>query len=584
MKDIGLGLFCDASNLCGLGPERKISLDPAEDKSASELSDVGAAAYNSLKIKHNWFHHQLWNVTYGKVVGELQHTPRDAWTRETGDVPEAHDDWFPERLGSIIAKTEVWCDVLSLGPPDGLFMTEFNKALRTLHQKCQDQQKQIHVRMMFGNLPAMPVNCTKVIKKLTHGIPNDDSTGLRLWVGAWRKGVSWNHAKIIAVDGQYLHTGGHNLWDQHYLKNDPVHDLSVEMEGGITRDGHRYADAQWDFIKKKQNTMVGWMIDKIPDYMPMVAETRVTISEFPRRVAPEFPPVFDATQMPNRGFVEECVPMISIGRYGALNWKMRPADDAILAMINASQRVVHMALQDLGPVCLPNTKIPLPGLVWPKTYMNALARAIWVRGVDVEIVVSHPNSMPGGLGPADANYGNGWTCVDVAAYIIKRIVHSFPSADHGMLRKKVEENLRVCFLKQKIGNQYPSGMKMGMHAKHFIIDDKCTYIGSQNLYVCDLAEWGVIVDHEEETKKMMATYWTPMWEASYTGTDCSVQEVMDGLEIDMDGESRESYQYAYTQDAKKKMEQAAEVNGDKPPKSDLYGDESGDTEEEDSFN
>jgi len=32
-------------------------------------------------------------------------------------------------------------------------------------------------------------------------------------------------------------------------------------------------------------------------------------------------------------------------------------------------------------------------------------------------------------------------------------------------------------------------MTMGNHSKHFIVDDIATYIGSQNLYVCDLAEW-----------------------------------------------------------------------------------------------
>lgn len=75
----------------------------------------------------------------------------------------------------------------------------------------------------------MPVNCNSVIRRLTTGIP--DTTHLRLWVGAWRKGVSWNHSKIIAVDGWYLHTGGHNLWDPHYLRHNPVHDLSMELEG-----------------------------------------------------------------------------------------------------------------------------------------------------------------------------------------------------------------------------------------------------------------------------------------------------------------------------------------------------------------
>ena len=78
-------------------------------------------------------------------------------------------------------------------------------------------------------------------------------------------------------------------------------------------------------------------------------------------------------------------------------------------------------------------------------------------------------------------------------------------------------------------------MTMGMHAKHFIIDDVATYIGSQNLYVCDLAEWGVVIDDEEKTKSMMEEYWNPMWEHSFTGEDVDVEAVMDGLDIDRDG-------------------------------------------------
>jgi hypothetical protein len=34
----------------------------------------------------------------------------------------------------------------------------------------------------------------------------------------------------------------------------------------------------------------------------------------------------------------------------------------------------------------------------------------------------------------------------------------------------------------------------------------------------------------------MEEYWTPMWTYSYTGEDCDVQEVMDGLDIDRDGD------------------------------------------------
>lgn len=97
-------------------------------------------------------------------------------------------------------KTQHWCDVMSLGPPDGLFMTYFQDALQVIAENAKGKQEPIIVRMMFGNIVGMPVNCNRVIKVLTQKIPYD--ANIRLWVGAWRRGVSWNHAKIVAVDGR----------------------------------------------------------------------------------------------------------------------------------------------------------------------------------------------------------------------------------------------------------------------------------------------------------------------------------------------------------------------------------------------
>jgi hypothetical protein len=226
-------------SLCGTRNDALSSGDEIEDDDAVGLSHVGNAAYEVLRKNHNHHHHTCWNITSGKVIGELDQTPKDGWVYED-DPPEGHDDWFPEKMAEILARTEIFADVMSLGPPDGIFMTKFNEALKKIVAKKLD--KTVRIRMMFGNIIGMPVNCTKVIKKLTEGIPDDSN--LQLWVGAWRKGVSWNHAKIIAVDGLYLHTGGHNLWDYHYLKNNPVHDLSLEMQGRIAHDGHLYANEQ----------------------------------------------------------------------------------------------------------------------------------------------------------------------------------------------------------------------------------------------------------------------------------------------------------------------------------------------------
>lgn len=571
-----------------------------EDDDAQSLSHVGQAAYDCLRYQHVLAHHKLWNVTSGKVMA-IDATPLQAFltettTRKLGVVEEdndndndnsnnndnqptpittvvysdqeGHSDWFPRKLGQLVSQTEIWCDVTSLAPPDGLFLQELRKALTLLHSK----QTHIIVRLLFGNIIGMPVNCTAVMNQLTVGIPHED-TKLQIWVGAWRRGVSWNHSKLIAIDGHVLHTGGHNLWDDHYCRHDPVHDLSMELHGRVAHDGHLYANAQWEFIEFMQQSCCGWVIDKLPDSLPLVLKTRVTVSEFPPRKVSIFPPLYRKgvvpRQPPNRQERASHVPIITMGRYGKLTpFQRRPSDDAIMAMLQSAKTVIHLALQDLGPVCIPGTKIALPGCVWPKEYLSALGKVIWERGVDVEIVLSNPNSIPGGLTATEANYGNGWSCVDVAAEIIKTIREQYPTAQDGQLRQKVRDNLRVCFLREaKLGQRWKDGMTMAMHAKHFIVDDTCYYVGSQNLYIwyvvlefrgresvvattkgiyadcilllsfdSDLAEWGVVVDHPGETTRIMNEYWDPLWKASYTPEDCDVQAVMDGLDINRDGE------------------------------------------------
>eukprot|EP00588_Corethron_pennatum_P000488 CAMPEP_0194290114 /NCGR_PEP_ID=MMETSP0169-20130528/40589_1 /TAXON_ID=218684 /ORGANISM="Corethron pennatum, Strain L29A3" /LENGTH=681 /DNA_ID=CAMNT_0039037623 /DNA_START=52 /DNA_END=2097 /DNA_ORIENTATION=+ len=509
----------------------------AWDADAVDLSHVGQAAYECMRTKYAQYHNQLWNVTRGRVVGELHQTPKNAFPGPSENFEDGHDDWFPEIMGDILSRTKVWADVLSLSAPTGKFVTAFQGALAKIAENAAGNDKPVIIRMMFGNIVGAPTNCDAIRDELTEGLPK--SAKIQLWVGAWRRGVSWNHAKIIAVDGKHLHTGGHNMWDEHYLTHDPVHDLSLEMEGDVAYDGHLFANRQWDFIESRQETFWGTIGSKTPDWMPAVALVRVIVSEWPKEEAAEHAPKFKTHLVKSvaeaDGPLEDTIPIITMGRYGALTAKDRPSDDAFLAMLGSAQTIIHLALQDLGPVCIPNSSIPLPGTMWPKPYLDVLAKVLWERGVDVEIVVSNPAATPGGLNPMTACYGNGWSCVDVAAEIIKRIRVLYPNAEDDELRKKVRDNLRVAFIREERGSTWENGMNVGMHAKHFIVDDVATYIGSQNLYVCDLAEWGVVIDDVEQTKKFMDEYWNPLWKYSNLGQDIDVDAVMDSLDIDRDG-------------------------------------------------
>lgn len=530
----------------GKKPSVKPTAKPVVDKSANGLTHVGEAVYQALRTKHAKHHHTMWNVTKTAMVGSLQQTPTvDVFTSPAASDAiqnETHSNWFAENMSSLIGKTTKWCDVMSLAAPDGFFREQFKIALATVAKNAVGKEDPVVIRLMFGNIIGLPINCERVMNKLTADLPDD--ANVQLWVGAWRYAASWNHTKLIAVDGKYLHTGGHNLWSDIYLKKDPVHDLSIQMEGDAALDAHVYANEQWQFIEKKQGTLFGQMMENVPDFLPLVAKSRVIISEYPKGKAKEFAPYFDRSMVEEYETPSGAVPVITVGRQGAIVKDDRPADDAFVAMIDSGKHIIHMSLQDLGPVSLPG-KIPLPGTGWPKTYFDAMARAIWQRGVDIEIILSNPGTRRG--------YTNGWSADDVGAEIIKRIQKQFPEATDNELRQKVEDNLRICYIRHKNGNTYANGEEVSNHAKFFIVDDVCSYTGSQNLYIADLAEWGVVIDDEDVTAKMMEDYWTPLWEASWNAGDCEVQDVMDGLKVDRDGEVIDTY----STNGKKAREKAA---------------------------
>lgn len=521
------------------GHDKKLSVKEVEDSDAINLSHVGQAAYDKLRKSHGRHHNKCWDVSSGQVIGEFHQTPRI-----NEEIKDNHSDWFPNKMCEIMSKTQIWCDVLSLVPPDGLFLTQFKYALQNIDLRARQldengkRKEPVTVRILFGNLIGMPVNCDAVIKEMTEDLPDD--CNVNVWVGAWRRRLSWNHAKIIAVDGKYLHTGGHNLMADHYLSYNPVHDFSLEMEGEICRCAHLFANFHWDFIKERQSTCCGQMAEKIPDGMPIAWKTRVIVSEFPEDRAGEFPPRYRQSLIPSYTKLEGVYPIIGVGRLGAITkvvnkllGKDRPADDAFLAMFYAAKSSIKIVCQDFGPVCFPGTKIPLPGLVWPKIYLTAFAHAIW-RDVSVEIIVSNPGSIPADCGLTEACYGNGWTCVDVAAEIVKRIQKQINGVTDGVLRRKVSKNLRVCYIRRDNKTTYSDGTNIGLHSKHFIVDDTCFYIGSQNLYYCDLAEWGVIIDNKAKTQDLLNEYWNPLWLVSYSEGDCDVENVMDGLKVDRD--------------------------------------------------
>ena len=467
-----------------------------EDQDPATHSYIVKAAISELESNHAAYHEKLWASTTGTVVGEIQHSPRGAWPQEGLLCDEFDSDWLPEAMGEIIEGTEVWCDYSTMTPPTGLFLEKIKSSLVKLSKKSEQSKSKIVVRFLFGDIIAKPIDCDALMEEFTNGI-DPDKSNLEIWVGASRKGVTWNHAKIVASDGKQLYTGGHNPWDKAYLRKYPIHDVSIHLAGDVTIQAHQFLNDPWEFIKKEETSMKQLIIDKlVSEETPLPVWTRVASCQWPQKGVSKFPPMFDKDILPKNQERDEEVKMLSLGRYGSIGYekcdkKERSSDSAFVAMYDAARDSIKISQEDIGPVLVIakfGERIEYGS--WPKEYMKAWGRAMYERDVDVEIVLSNCGSVA----EDGESYSNNWSCEEVAAEIIKTVVEQYPDATEEEIKKKMTDHLRVCFIKNKCGSVWPNSKRtVGLHSKVFIVDDSCIYVGSQNLYYFDLCEFGVVI-------------------------------------------------------------------------------------------
>ncbi len=391
-----------------------------------------------------------------------------------------HSDSFVDDLYEAIIETEEFVDIATLTAPDGRFLA----ALRNAMTYLANTGKTIQVRIVYGRIPGM--GPADLLDELTRDFSGQSNVTIH--VGNYNMGLdSWNHAKIIAVDGELLITGGHNMWTDHYLTNAPIHDLSMRVRGTVADDAHYFLNELWDTTcedyyftgQTKRAVYPAWRGDCPARWDGALADLSM-----------------DGARM------------ISVARLGALG--LDPADEALLAMIRSAQSSLKLSLQDIGPIAL-GGGLTLSG--WPTELLEELARAV-LRGVDIYLILSSPGSIPGGLNGASANYGNGWMPQQVTEKVMEWLSERPNLIPAGQnIRDLFCEHFHSAYFRFSDDVAWIGGENIGNHSKFFIVDDVAFYLGSQNLYPANLAEHGLIVDDADVTSQILAQYWNPLWES-----------------------------------------------------------------------
>lgn len=400
-------------------------------------------------------------------------------------------DALLDDVWSGIALATSSIDVTSLTPPK----ERFEIAVRNALTYASEAQNPPRARLLFGTYPGSgytsavaATSSSDTLKRLTRDI--SPRSTMEVSVGTFRIGVnSWNHSKIIARDGSYVLEGGTNMWDVHYLRKNPVHDMWIGFEGSAAVDASNFIDGLWQVAcSQKRHDGETSKMDMYEVAKRSGTSNGACEPGFGRAATKVHP---------------GSASVIAAGRYGAAG--AEASDEAILAMIREAKTSIRMSQQDLGPLSVKGSATG----PWPTDVMTELLKAM-DRGVDVRLILSNTKAVPGDVSKVEAvfnTYDNGWSPEAVFQHFVELAKDQPGIIKRGTTPTELLcSKLRLMRLRRSSAETWPDGATLANHVKAIVVDDRAFYLGSQNLYIANLSEFGFVVDDEGATRTFLAKY------------------------------------------------------------------------------
>lgn len=416
-----------------------------------------------------------------------------------------HSDALIVRVHDLIASARRRVDINLLEPPPA---TRFLGAVRDALDSLARTHRAISVRILIGQYPTGEVDVPAFLKALTEGLDGISGSRLSISVSAMRSCVafedcdsySWNHSKILTVDGREALVGGHNLWSDDYLIDNPVHDLSMQVTGPAAASAAHFADALWQYVCANLDKEAAISVASLP------AGASSPIHEC---LPPE--PLPASPQAKSGG-----MPILGVGRLAAGITKdfANQSELARDLMLGAARHSIRIVQQDLG------FNLARADTLFPDSTFDRLVDFLRHEQGDIYIVLSDL----GAVGDSGSSYSNNVTLAQVAQHlrdaVQRRIYARDPLARYAIRRGPDPVNALLCsrvhIAPFRFGPDaaWPGGRPIANHAKFWMVDDRTFYIGSDNMYPVNLQEYGYIVDDTKAAADLIAAYWNPLWEWS----------------------------------------------------------------------
>ncbi|WP_104381645.1 kelch repeat-containing protein [Sphingobacterium sp. HMA12] len=205
---------------------------------------------------------RIWGMPFGRSIMEkAQQTQQD----------------FERAIVEVIQKTKYRCDISSLNSPDPDWVRAILGAIDTCLTKRMNRTQPTQFRFIFGQTPMVPLGEPANFMDFKAALVRLCRLRSAYWevmpefwmgrfyrlgagiisviqakvfgtaiIGAEDTKMTWNHTKIIAMDGTEAIVGGHNLNMDLFRSYPPVHDVSVVVHGDAAYGAQQFLNQMWE--------------------------------------------------------------------------------------------------------------------------------------------------------------------------------------------------------------------------------------------------------------------------------------------------------------------------------------------------
>ncbi|MFF2079648.1 phospholipase [Kitasatospora sp. NPDC058162] len=427
-----------------------------------------------------------------------------------------------DKMRENIGRATRTVDISTLAPfPDGAFQDAIADGLKA----SVAAGNRPHVRVLAGaapllNITALPSKYRDDLVARLGGAAGSVTLEVASMTTA-KTAFSWNHSKLLVVDGQSVITGGINNWKKDYLDTaHPVTDVDLALNGPAAASAGAYLDTLWDWTCRNSGVFsAAWFAS---------TNGAGCTPDLEKRLNPA------AGQVPATG----TVPVIAIGGLGvgirdadpASGYRPDPASDAddikcgpiglhdntngdrnyetvnpeenaLRALVASAGSRIDISQQDVTGTCPPMPR-------YDARLFDLLAGKL-ADGVKVRIVVSDPGNR-GAVG--SGGYSQIKSLNEISDTLAARLTDRL--GDPGQARTAMCQNLQLASFRASSAPTWADGHPYALHHKLVSVDGSAFFIGSKNLYPAWLQDFGYVVENRTAAAQLDAQLLAPQWQYS----------------------------------------------------------------------